>query len=316
MANHFYIKKLIVTGDKKEPSIVEFAGGFNIVCGSSDTGKSYIIECIDYIFGGSAIPIDGNTDYDTVKMIVETGLGTVTAERVFDTNKLKVFSTDPRVESGDYGTRSGKLNANIYLWLKLIGIEERHTVIYKKTFDKKAFTWRFFLHMFLIKEDRVIQRPSILLPRQNTAVTGALSSLLYLITGNDFVDTDPREEKSIRLAKKAAVADYINGRLAYFAERKGEIGETAVWREADLSEQVEDIISKIERTEALITDASRRNRQLFREIFGLNEKLTECNTLLNQFIQRVVDAADVAERVRAEFNGVGHFAAHKQTELL
>jgi hypothetical protein len=302
MAN-FYIKKLIVTGDGKEPSSVDFTDGFNIICGPSDTGKSYIIECIDYIFGGSAIPIDGNTGYDCVKMIVETGQGTVTAERVFDTNKLNVVSTDPRVESGNYGTRYGNLNANTDLWLKLIGIEERHTVIYKKTFDKKSLTWRFFLHMFLIKEERVIQRPSILMPNQSTATTGALSSLLYLITGNDFMDTDPREEKNIRLAKKAAVADYINGRLAVFAERKVEIGGDMVWHGADLAEQVENIITEIQQTEARISDVSRRNRRLYSEIFRLNETLTECDTLLSRY--RLLKTQYNADVKRLAFIAVG-----------
>lgn len=85
--DRFYIKKLTVTGQGKEPSIITFGKGLNIVCGPSDTGKSYIIECIDYIFGGSTIPIDPKEGYDCVKMIVETSQGTVTAERFFNTTQ-------------------------------------------------------------------------------------------------------------------------------------------------------------------------------------------------------------------------------------
>lgn len=282
--DRFCIKKLIVAGQGKEPSIITFGKGLNIICGPSDTGKSYIIECIDYIFGGSTIPIDSKEGYDCVKMIVETAQGTVTAERLFNTNKLRVSSTDPRVESGEYGTRSGKLNANTDLWLKLIGIEDRHSVIYKRTFEKKALTWRYFLHMFLIKEDRVIQRPSILLPNQNTATTGALASLLYLITGEDFADADPREEKKIRIARKAAVADYIRGRLAYFADRKGELDGYELPDSIDLQSQVESIIDEISQTEDRIANTSRKNKDILRQIFTLNEQLTECDTLHSRYI--------------------------------
>ncbi len=35
----FHIERLIVTGNGKEPSILEFKEGLNIVCGPSDTGK-------------------------------------------------------------------------------------------------------------------------------------------------------------------------------------------------------------------------------------------------------------------------------------
>lgn len=280
---YFYIKRLAVTGKGKETSVVDFNAGLNIVCGPSNTGKSYIVECIDYIFGGSDIPIESSTGYDCVKMTVKTENGQVHLEREFNSNKLKVSSTDPLIESGDYGTRMGKLNANTDLWLKLIGIDERHQVIYKKTFEKKNLTWRFFLHMFLIKEERVIQRPSILLPKQNTAATGALSSLLYLITGEDFAEADPREEKKIRIAKKTAVADYIRNRLAHFAERKGEL-DKAVLAPADLQAQVEDIIDEIAGIEADIADAAQRNKSLLRQIFALNEQLTECNTLHNRYL--------------------------------
>jgi hypothetical protein len=280
--NDFYIKKLIVTGEGKTPSTVDFGTGLNIVCGPSDTGKSYIIECIDYIFGGSNVPIDENTGYNCVTMIVETAQGSITAERIFESNKLNVSSTDPRIESGVYGTRTGKMNANTDLWLRLIGVEGRHTVVSNKDFVKKNLTWRFFLHMFLIQEERVIQRPSILLPRQNTAQTGTLSSLLYLITGKDFAETDPREEKKIRVAKKAAVASYITNRLSNFAERKLELGEMT-FGDIDLAAQVESIIDEIARTESRIADVARHNKSLLREIFALNERLTECNTLLSRY---------------------------------
>jgi len=280
----FYIKKIIVTGKGKEPSTVEFGEGLNIVCGPSDTGKSYIFECIDYIFGSDNIPIDESAGYDCVKMVVATDQGTVTAERQFRSSKLNVSSTDSRVESGKYGFRkSDKLNANTDLWLRLIGIEERHSIITNKDFEKKSLTWRYFSHMLLINEDRIIQRPSILMPKQRTADTGTLASLLFLITGKDFAETDPREAKKMKVAKKAAVAEYIRSRLTYFADRKSELGVTTVADANALHESVEGIIDEIARTESQITDASRRNSGLLREIFALNEQLTECSTLHSRY---------------------------------
>ena len=281
----FFIKKIVVTGENKSPSVIDLDAGLNIVCGPSDTGKSYIVECIDYIFGSSSIPIDEREGYNCVRVVAETEYGVVTAERYFNTLKISVSSSDPRVESGEYSTRAGNsLNANTDLWLRLIGIEERHTVIWKKTFEKKALTWRYFLHMFLIKEDRVIQREPILLPNQFTVVTGSLSSLYYLITGKDFADASPQEEKKIRVAKKAAVANYIRNRLGFIADRKVELSAFETPDSTDLQSQVEDIIDEITRTEAHITDVTRRNKALLKEIFSLNEQLTECNTLHNRYI--------------------------------
>lgn len=59
-----YIKKLIVSGGGKEPSVLEFDEGLNIICGPSNTGKSYILECIDYLFGSDKIRFDRSTGYN------------------------------------------------------------------------------------------------------------------------------------------------------------------------------------------------------------------------------------------------------------
>ena len=47
----FYIKQLSVTGIEVRPAILNFQRGTNIIYGDSDYGKSYVVECIDYLFG-------------------------------------------------------------------------------------------------------------------------------------------------------------------------------------------------------------------------------------------------------------------------
>lgn len=47
----FFIERLVVTGRGKKPSTIEFSDGLNFIVGPSNTGKSYIVECIDYLFG-------------------------------------------------------------------------------------------------------------------------------------------------------------------------------------------------------------------------------------------------------------------------
>jgi len=52
----FYIKKLEVLGDEVKPSIIEFRKGLNIIYGASDTGKTFIYECINYMLGDNKVP--------------------------------------------------------------------------------------------------------------------------------------------------------------------------------------------------------------------------------------------------------------------
>src|SRR5690625_8012994 len=52
------IKQLRFLSKKKEDAIVEFNSGPNVLCGASDTGKSYVAEALDYMVGGSQPPRD------------------------------------------------------------------------------------------------------------------------------------------------------------------------------------------------------------------------------------------------------------------
>lgn len=278
----FHIERLIVTGSGKEPSILEFKKGLNIVCGPSDTGKSYVLECIDYLFGSGNIRFDRGTGYDFVKLTVATENGRITLERQLDTKKIKVHSTDPDIESGNYGT-SGKKNNISDLWLQLIGIKEEHHIIKNSRFEKQRLTWRTFSHMFLIKETSVFQEQSIIMPKQNTASTAALSALLFLITGRDFAEANPLEEKKIKEARKKAVVDYIHTRLANFADRKVKLGRIPDIDASNLQTKVEAVLDDIAKTESAIAESIKRNKQLLKDIFETNAQLAECNTLYNRY---------------------------------
>ena len=49
----FYIKKItLVTGNDIQ-SHIDFESGLNIIYGESNTGKSLIVDCIDYMFGAA-----------------------------------------------------------------------------------------------------------------------------------------------------------------------------------------------------------------------------------------------------------------------
>ena len=64
----FYIEKIIVTGSGKTDSIIELSNGVNIIYGPSNTGKTYIVKCIDYMFGSEREPIDISTGYQYIKI--------------------------------------------------------------------------------------------------------------------------------------------------------------------------------------------------------------------------------------------------------
>ena len=79
----FYIKEIRASGKGIEDSWVEFKPGVNIIHGASNTGKTYVIMCIDYMLGADTPPLDvKTTGVDTISMTLENAEGeTFYAER-------------------------------------------------------------------------------------------------------------------------------------------------------------------------------------------------------------------------------------------
>ena len=54
--SRFYITKIAASGENVEYSSVPFKDGVNLIEGPSNTGKSYVIGCIDFMFAGKEVP--------------------------------------------------------------------------------------------------------------------------------------------------------------------------------------------------------------------------------------------------------------------
>ena len=282
----FYIKKLTITGAGKEPSVVEFVKGLNIIFGPSDTGKSYIAECIDFMFGAKSIRFDRNTDYDTFTLLVSTGKGDVTLERKLDKPIIRVRSNRLDIDSGEYTAKwqKGSKKDDISdVWLRLMGIAKSHEIIKNSRREKVRLTLRLFSHIFLVKEEAVLQEKSLIAPVQNTVEPAAFSALYFLVTGEDFSGTTPKEEKKIREARKKAVIEYMNSRLAAFADKKAALAELPSADPAELQDEVNRMVEELEEINRQITVAINRSKTLMEEAYELSGKLSECNTLDTHF---------------------------------
>lgn len=282
--SNFYIEKLIISGIGKTDSVIPFKNGLNIIYGPSNTGKTYIVKCIDYLFGSDENPIDETLGYDHIKLEIKTLNGRITLARKLNKNKIEVSSTDISIRSGIYQLKGKYENTLNSIWLRLIGIDEEHLIIKNEHFQKQHLTWRTFIHMFLLSELRIINNKSILLPVTPNANTASISSFLFLAIGNDFNDLTAQEDKKIKEAKKAAVVAYINEELSKLAERKGKLTDNLLLNKSvNLEEEISIFIDEISTKEAAVTEAIKRNQLLLKELADTNERLSECNILFDRY---------------------------------
>ena len=110
--NDFYISEVKATGPGVKPSSISFERGMNIIHGASNTGKTYVLLCIDYLLGSDNIPFEKeDTGYDTISMVLMNPDGDIVqVTRTIDdgedgskkSNSVLVTSSLDWVEDGDY----------------------------------------------------------------------------------------------------------------------------------------------------------------------------------------------------------------------
>lgn len=67
----FYIKRLtLVTGNGVQ-SYLDLEPGLNIIYGESNTGKSLIVDCIDYMFGATEHRFDQKLDIKELRIDID-----------------------------------------------------------------------------------------------------------------------------------------------------------------------------------------------------------------------------------------------------
>lgn len=223
--SEFYITKVLAKGSGKTDSFVEFQPGLNLIQGRSNTGKTCIIKCIDFCFGGKNTPFDGSLGYTTIELSLHTPKGNIQITRSFGKNKVEVITNVPGYDSCTYDLKPNSKKKEPSpllgdLLLASIGIEDEQYIYKNKYFDTQKMSWRTILPLLLFSVTDIVKETSVIEPTQGTEKTAFLSSLLLLIYGKEFANIDPKTKKEIRVARKKAVEEYVNKKIAAISEKK------------------------------------------------------------------------------------------------
>lgn len=279
----FYIKKIVITGTGVEPAVVEFDKGLNIVYGESNTGKSYIAECIDYMFGAKDIRISPDTKYDKITMSVDVDGRTMTMEREFGSTNIEVNGAPPDIDNGTYKRGRGKMSIGD-VWLKIMGIPDGQKIIKGANYQTQQLTLRTFRHLFYIDENDVDKENSIILSERGFADTAAKTALLYLATGDNYLDDHESNDPKVRKGKKEALENFVAIRLKSLGDRQKELVDSSPeLTPVELEKKISEVIEEIESIESLLSNETARSRKLSSRIFELNDEIAENEVLLNRY---------------------------------
>lgn len=205
------IRKIEAKGAGKPTAELEFRKGLNVVAGASNTGKSYVVQCIDFILGGTKPPkaIDESKGYEYIEVTFEEDDG-----RQFSLQrKLGVNAEIVMRESGAdeaivlKGKHKPGFNNLSNRFLRKLGLNDKLLLKSKENLTTQALTVRTLEKIFIIDEARIIADYSPLGTGQNSERTLELSFLSTLLTGID--DTQAKQLR-IDADSKTAIQRKMN----------------------------------------------------------------------------------------------------------
>ena len=123
------IDKIEVKGSGKKTAALKFEQGLNVIAGASDTGKSYVTKCFQFIFGSDKAPkpIDQSTGYTSLEVTFRDNDN----KRFLLSRELKDKADITCIELDNNNLKTilkpshkGKKNLS-YFFLRKIGLEDK-----------------------------------------------------------------------------------------------------------------------------------------------------------------------------------------------
>ncbi|KWV53124.1 hypothetical protein AS156_09090 [Bradyrhizobium macuxiense] len=260
------IRSIVLQGDGVQDATVGFVDRANILAGESDTGKSYLVHCLDYIFGADEMRkrIEEATPYS--RLLVE-----------FENSKSQFLTLERGLGGGNLFAHNGKIG-------EIVKADGGERIAPKRTGKSKAkdvtatlfefagireaelrkndrgevnrLTIRTLLPMFLVDEVSIIDEESPVVGRIGFDATARKRAFAYMLSGKDDAGIIATEKKDIAAARLNAKLDVISELLIPIEER---LQKHTI---QDAGESIDKVDATIATLSQLLSDNSGERRAL------------------------------------------------------
>jgi DNA repair ATPase RecN len=201
-----YIESVVVSGPDRADAAVYFEKGANVVQGGSNTGKSYIVQCLKFALGANTPPkpINESQGYTTlkVKFVHDDGRSFTIERHLSESSKPTFYDEEGKVQTLGVKHNPTKMNSISNQFLDRLGLNGKLLLKGTASLNNASFSLRDFEKVFLMDETRIVAEYSPLGTGQKDERTMETSILKLLLTGKD--DTGVKQAKK-ELASKGAL---------------------------------------------------------------------------------------------------------------
>jgi len=289
----FYIKELRVTGAGKKDAIIKFKKGLNIINGPSNTGKSFVFKCIDYMMGAGKIKeVKEGKGYENIYLEFRRykDESPFTIFRTMQSNNALLDNASIRNFSFDSAKKikvkhDADKNDNISkVLLSEIGINDNKVLMKNKSGEKKTLGFRAVANLTLINETDIIsEEKSPIHNGRGTDNTYCKSYFRYLLTRVDDVLCEEIEKSEIRKAKIEAKIDYVKNEIDSYETEISEIKEFIKIESESEGLKIDDHLANVKEFEEMLTAklTAKNTLMVKKEMFV--KEMHELVMMLNKF---------------------------------
>lgn len=290
----FYIEQLIVSGPNVKPGVIDFSRGLNLIIGASNTGKSLIIDCIDYAFGyvkrGKNHHYRMDTlegyGYNVVHLVLRTERGRIDIERKIGENKVTVTGNDPFIDDNyGYINLDAENKSLSNMLLKLLGIEEKHQILSNVNGKTNRITWRGILHLFFVRQTNIMEENSIFINPDTKTIsqTSSPAALLFLLDGTNADDIPSPEQLMIQSERNGAVVEYIQKHIDTLGKRRADLSNKKYLSEMVSDTTIAEYESTIQKLQEETDAAIEKSKSLMDQIYECNSELAKYGIIRKHF---------------------------------
>ena len=309
-------------GPTKEPSEFTFTPGLNILWGSSDTGKTFLVEAIDFMLGASAKlrDIPERVGYDRILLGITTAAGKdYTLQRSIDGGSFRRYEglltespADKKAGKNLSAIHTIKNYNNLSHWLlQEIGLDKRDILWSSASGENRSLGFRALAHLCLIIYPKITQATSPLYDGQYQDQTREYGVFKLLLTGTDdsaitpevtaeLEETKPVTKLPVRPEVLEQMIYSYEEELATLTKHPGKLDA----EETAIDEELETLQSSMRTMEGQLSQTSQQRKDVYDRHSKLTARRNEITELQERF--KLLDAQytnDIKRLVAIEESG-------------
>lgn len=286
--NYLQLRGIVFSGPHEQAKL-DFVPGVNVICGASDTGKSFLAESIDFMLGGSTLrEIPERTKFGdiTLDLAVTNGenwrLNRATSGGDFSLQDLNSIGTSDSIKLKRAHDHNKVDNLSGFL-LEKIGLLGKRVLKSSKKGTTQSLSMRNLARLAIVQEGEIQQLGSPFWGGQFTLKTAELATVKLMLTGVDdssvvaTTGSEPDNTKQVALVEE--LLSDLASEIEVLGEDENELNSQLARLECSIAERRESLDISQRQLDGLLTE----RRDLFHYRQKLDGRLSEISELIARF---------------------------------